>query len=327
MKQNERLLIYAVTGFLALILVVAVVFGRSPVDESAPSGAGKSVGSTPSGAPGLGELLGNNTSGNGAGKPVAESGKSDAGSNGSQPTGGSSDGSSGLLTPDQLNNNRLAGGSQPLVASAKPLVAAELLAQELGASRRDRNVRFVRAIKGDSLELLVQRWCGAREPFLAEARSLNEDLQSLQVGQEVAVPFVEDEALLAAIEARRPKLTVPNGAALETPSGAGAPSVPPLSELIPGLGGQPRNPAPAPTDAMGVANNRSAVPASATAGTTYTVKAGDSLWKIAERQYGKGGATRMIPVIKQANPTLTDTLRIGQKIQLPKAAAAAGSGT
>ena len=27
MKQNERLLVYAVTGFLALILVVAVFFG------------------------------------------------------------------------------------------------------------------------------------------------------------------------------------------------------------------------------------------------------------------------------------------------------------
>ncbi|MGC6488979.1 MAG: hypothetical protein ACON4Z_15125, partial [Planctomycetota bacterium] len=30
MKQNERLLVYAVTGFLALILVVAVVFGDAP---------------------------------------------------------------------------------------------------------------------------------------------------------------------------------------------------------------------------------------------------------------------------------------------------------
>ena len=30
MKQNERLLVYAVTGFLALILVVAVVFGDGP---------------------------------------------------------------------------------------------------------------------------------------------------------------------------------------------------------------------------------------------------------------------------------------------------------
>lgn len=323
MKQNERLLIYAVTGFLALILVVAVVFGRAPADGSTPNGAGKSVG-TPSTAQGLGDLLGSKTPANG-GKPAGESANSDG--NDSQPSAGgnaATDGASGLPTPDQLaNQNRLAGGGQPLVAQAKPLVAAELVAQELGASRRDRNVRFVRAIKGDSLELLVQRWCGAREPFLAEARSLNEELTTLQVGQEVAVPFVEDEALLAVIEARRPKVTVPTGAALETPSGSGTPSASPLSEMFPSLNGQPRNPAPAPADALGLANNRSAVPASATVGTTYTVKAGDSLWKIAERHYGKGGAARMIPLIKQANPTLTDTLRIGQKIQLPKAPAAA----
>ena len=35
MKQNERLLVYAVTAFLALILVIAVVFG----DDGAPLSA------------------------------------------------------------------------------------------------------------------------------------------------------------------------------------------------------------------------------------------------------------------------------------------------
>ena len=50
----------------------------------------------------------------------------------------------------------------------------------------------------------------------------------------------------------------------------------------------------------------------------YTVKSGDSLWKISERTYGRQLADRMIPAIKAANPGLTDTVRIGQKLVLPK---------
>ncbi len=52
-------------------------------------------------------------------------------------------------------------------------------------------------------------------------------------------------------------------------------------------------------------------------GTDYVVKSGDSLWKIADKTYGRQNAAKMIPEIKKANPDVGDTLRAGQKIVLP----------
>jgi hypothetical protein len=51
MKQNERLLVYAVTGFLAVILVIAVVFGPSGREAI---GATKPTGPQASGEPAKG---------------------------------------------------------------------------------------------------------------------------------------------------------------------------------------------------------------------------------------------------------------------------------
>ena len=51
-----------------------------------------------------------------------------------------------------------------------------------------------------------------------------------------------------------------------------------------------------------------------TAGETYTVKAGDTLWTIAQSHYGNGVKAKLI---EQANPGLKGTLHIGQKITLP----------
>ena len=58
MKQNERLLVYAVTGFLALILVVALVFTPETGKNPLKSGTG---------ARGLDEIIGNKPAAN----PVA----------------------------------------------------------------------------------------------------------------------------------------------------------------------------------------------------------------------------------------------------------------
>ncbi len=50
---------------------------------------------------------------------------------------------------------------------------------------------------------------------------------------------------------------------------------------------------------------------------TYTVVSGDSLWKIAHKQYGGGDVQKHIDAILAANPSLTENLKIGQKITLP----------
>jgi nucleoid-associated protein YgaU len=304
MKQNERLLVYAVTGFLALILLVAVVFGRAPENKSAVK-TGGTVQELKEVVPSIGAA--NVPAGNASAAPVG--GVAGTG----QPAG-----NSGLPAPGQLVPE------QPLVAQAKPMVAADLVAQSLGLSRRDRNVRFVRAKSGDSLDTLVRRWCGARDPFLAEAQSLNEDLVVLRVGQEVALPWVEDEVLAAGLEQQKPKTVLVDDSvdlarlAAEASarrnggvSAAGAAGSATAGSATVGnpIGGGPIG--------GGLSSSAATV-----ATTTYVVKKGDALWRIAERTYGRKNADRMVGEIKALNPGLSaESLREGQKIQLPKAEA------
>lgn len=49
--------------------------------------------------------------------------------------------------------------------------------------------------------------------------------------------------------------------------------------------------------------------------TTYTVKKGDSLWKIAKKLLGNGSK---YPLIKKANGISKDLIRVGQKLKIPK---------
>lgn len=49
--------------------------------------------------------------------------------------------------------------------------------------------------------------------------------------------------------------------------------------------------------------------------TTYTVKKGDSLWKIASKQLGNGNKYKLIQSLNNINGTL---IRIGQKLKIPK---------
>jgi nucleoid-associated protein YgaU len=273
MKQNERILVYLVTGFLAVILIVAVLFGRG----GDPADAKAKLTSTQ----GLADILGRDA------KDAPPAGDP-AGKN-----------ASGLAGPGQLVG-------QPLVAG-KPDIAASQVEQTLGPSRRDRTVRFVRAKSNDSLDTLVRRWCGARDPFLDEAKSLNEDLVVLRIGQEVAVPWVDDEEVLAAWQARQPQK-----AALEAAgTGAGEPVAAPSH-----AGTDPQR----PSFAMPGGRNADlpAVPVAAPANSKpYTVKPGDSLWKVAERLYGRKQADRRIAEIRQLNPGLSDTLRPGQTFLVP----------
>lgn len=319
MKQNERLLVYAVTGFLALILLVAVVFGRAPENKSAAK-TGGTVRELKEEVPGLGAAngqagnpqVGNPQAGGGSATPTGNL----AGGAGAGPNGGPAAGNSGLPAPGQLVPE------QPLMAQAKPMVAADLVAQSLGLSRRDRNVRFVRAKSGDSLDTLVRRWCGARDPFLAEAQSLNEDLLVLRVGQEVALPWVDDELLAAGLEQQKPKTVLVDDSVDVARLAAEANARRNGGTVAPAI-----SPAATPNDGpeakAAAAKAGAGAPAAAAATTAYVVKKGESLWRIAERTYGRKNADRMIGEIKAANPGMSDSLREGQKILLPKAEAVA----
>ena len=70
--------------------------------------------------------------------------------------------------------------------------------------------------------------------------------------------------------------------------------------------------APVSTDAGAVA-----APAADVSGANYTVKSGDSLWKIARQQ------NVSVTALKQANTLTSDSLKVGQKLRIPTTNAAA----
>jgi LysM repeat protein len=63
----------------------------------------------------------------------------------------------------------------------------------------------------------------------------------------------------------------------------------------------------------------SAAPAADIAGANYTVKSGDSLWKIARLQ------NVSVAAIKQANNLTSDSLKVGRKLHIPSASATASA--
>lgn len=275
MKQNEKILVYAVTGFLAVILGVAILFGKDST-RSLPD-VRTDVGEAQS----LESLLDRKAAEQPKADPVVEQPKTDA-------------------------------PSQPLVANVQlaPPTAAAIVTEKLGLSRAENGYRVVRANRGDTLGDLVRKWCGSLDQ-LPDAQGLNETLQTLQVGQDVVLPWVDDEVILAAYDKRTaasaPQLAL---APVTTPVPAGVG----VAEASASKGAAATEGVPAPALAP-VANG--GTPA-ATGARTYKIVAKDSLWKIAEREVGKGKAYAYVEKILDANPNLdAERLREGQTIKLP----------
>lgn len=305
MKQNEKILVYAVTGFLAVILAVAILFGKET-----PRQVPDVQGDTAQG-PSLEEVLNRRA----AVTPEVEAAKDPAAKPaGETPAGG------GTATP--------AVGGQPLAANVQlaPPTPAALVTEKIGLSRRDDSMgrpwRVVRAQKGDTLGTLVQKWCGSLD-YLEEARGINETLEVLKIGSDVYLPWVEDEVLLAAWEKAHPApaAIVPVEASM-TPR-TGAEPTPGLGAgvgTVPGTGSAALDGVPSPSPKSPGSERAAGQPDAAVAATgkKHKVAAGESLWKIAEREVGRKGAAAYIEKILAANPGLDpDRVREGQTLTLP----------
>jgi len=299
MKQNEKLLVYAVTGFLVVILMLAVVLGGGGRDGARqPESAREMVIVA---APSLEEVL--NSAKIGLGKvpdqPVA------------------------LSLPIE----------QPLPAPVviQPPTSASLVTERLGLSRRENGFRIVRVQTKDTFGGLLQKWCGKPDAFMESAQCLNEELDvtRLRAGSEITLPLVEDDVLLAAYEARMPRPLSPVGGIAVTPAAtpAGTPAVNAALGGVPPVKVVPSKQPMQPSAIAANANNRAGVPMDASIVRSgdqrkYTIKSGDSYWKIAEREVGKKGAAKFIEQIHKLNPDLdSDNLHEGVQIQLPPATA------
>ncbi len=283
MKQNEKILVYAVTGFLAVILGVAILFGKDStrrLPDVRPDVAE---------APSLEALLDRRAA---DAKAVDASAKS-----------------------AQTEQPKVENPTQPLVANVQlaPPTPAALVTEKLGLSRQENGYRIVRAARGDTLGDLVRKWCGSLD-MLADAQGLNETMQTLRVGQDVVLPWVEDDVILAAYDKRTAV------AAPQVPAFAPAPVTTPSAAPVEAAGTK-TGAVVQPEGAAAVAGIPAATPnadGAQTGARTYKIAAKDSLWKIAEREVGKAKAYAYVEKILDANPNLdAERLRLGQTITLP----------
>lgn len=196
MKRNETVLVYAVTGLLLGILLVAVVFGNQPV-APADSGGEKSAQ-----APGVVlDLMG------------AEDGV-DAAEDATEPGGPGATATAAAVggelpgVDEAISDQKSAVAAEP-VALSQPvevpdpvMVAEKRLEESFGTSRRDGEYRVVKAWRNATLANVVERWTGSQEA-LKEARILNESLaEQIVKGDEILVKWVDAQDLLAAKQVR-----------------------------------------------------------------------------------------------------------------------------
>ena len=298
MKQNEKILVFAVTGFLVVILLVAIIFGKDGPRVEEPQGGGSTL------VRSLEDVL-NDRAGNGVATRNPGEDKrmgSDAELAGDPDTAGlaavDGDGSAGLSAlpapTDHVEADLVIGVPLAAMVPLLPPTPASLVTEKLGLSRREHDYRLVRARSGDSLGSLVQTWCGSTDPYLDDAHGLNEELSVLRIGQEVVLPWVDDEVILAAYERRQTVVRPADFVAVAADVRATSP------------GGVA--PALSPVRATPVA-----VPS-----RKYKVQPGDSLWKIAERLVGRRAVPAYLKKVRSLNPGLdVDRLKVGQLVLLP----------
>ena len=175
MKQNERLLVYAVTGFLALILIVAVIFGDEqarPDEQAEPASAS------------LSDMLKGETS--------------------EAPVSAAPDEAQGADEGEERSRSLIGLNAPPEAKFEDPVripppSPESLVRQKLGSYVRTRNFRQVQVKVNDGWGMISQRWCGDTS-FVDEIKCLNESMIDLRAGQTVLVPWIDDEVLLAGLQ-------------------------------------------------------------------------------------------------------------------------------
>ena len=282
MKQSEKILVYSVTGFLVAILGIAVLFGKEPTRTVTSPSTGSN-----SNVQELGALIAQADAN--ASKPAVEPAPQ-------------------VTTPPAAPEPIVQPLAIPAPIPVPPPSAADELRSALGYSRIERQYRVVRAKSGDTLGKLVQNWCGSTDPYLEMARGLNEEMTMLQAGQEVWLPLVDDETVLAAWQVRNPRKVETAPAPETTGASSGA-------ALASASGG---NTAVIPSPAVVPAAPAGEIAAPAIASRSYKIQTGDMLWRIAEKEAGKEGAAAFVKQVRKLNPGLNiDRLRVGQTIKIP----------
>lgn len=301
MKRNEKLLVYGVTGFLAVIVLVAILFGEGSGLE------GRQRAERPGDGEGgprverrlLDDLLSNTpeesagSSGSAGSAPAADPG---GGSLGMTPA--VTAGSPGDASPASFSLSTRASQEDPAARVARLLGPSQVMAP----------YRRVTIQRGQGLDELLLRWC----PNQADARQLvpvlNENLVGdnplLRAGDTVLLPLVADADLLAAWEARtaapaNPSATSSGGAASNPGSNGGAPSAAP-----PATSGSP----------AGTGRAR------AGDAKVHTVKKGESAWRIAQKYVPSNKIPAYLEQVKALNPGIKDlaSLPEGTKLKLPR---------
>lgn len=313
MKQNEKVLVYSVTGFLVVILAVAIVFGKEP-PQRLPEGQVPMVDA--GNAASLEDVI-RRRAGEINAVPAADDKRTDPEAAPATGTKGAAEPALPGPAPAPAVGGSREGdvvpaiANQPLAANVQltPPSPAAQVTRLLGISRREHDCRVVRARPGDSLGSLVQKWCGSTAEYLDQARALNEELTVLHVGNDVWLPWVDDEVLLRGLEATK--------VAAGPDVGAGAPTTGGTNGTNGDSGAQPPvtsspNPLTPP-----VASN--VTPPAPAAARKYRMKAGESLWRIGEREVGRNKIAAFLQEVRALNPGVDlDRLREGQEISLPR---------
>ncbi len=286
MKRSESILVWAVTAIVGIIVLVAVVFGREGNDAKA-GGNGKQ---------GVQELLAGGDSG--AFTDAKTDSKIESGDPKTQPQPGGDPKNGG----DPAPGAGVTPDPNAALRARTPEVRTLLGEFRLEGQPDGSKYRVVVARFGDSFGEMVQKWTGSTATA-DEVRALNEGLDPsrLRSGEEVWFPWVDDQILVDAWQARHDRGLDPVRNASVDPSRR------PSGEL-----GALANPAPA--------NPKPATPGDAAQGDWRTVRPGETLWKLAADAVGQRRAQAYIDEILRLNPAIQDAgqIKAGDRVLMPR---------